>query len=184
MNRYLTFSLAISMTLSTLAIPLRAANKPRAGTDSRNTVVWTDDDLERLRGVPGLMSIVVQIDEETQEPESAPAPYEETPAPESEPGPYVETQDPEWYAEQAANLRDELERRQAQLHEYLQAIEDARSLRNTTGGINLAEGDIAITLEDGIELLQQRVNEAQMGLDDLEDLARRNDIPPGTLRGQ
>ncbi len=171
MNRYLTFSLAISMTLSTLAIPLRAANKPRAGTDSRNTVVWTNDDLEKLRDVPGLISIVGQIDEETQVPESAPAPY-------------VETQDPEWYAEQAANLRDELERRQAQLHEYLQAIEDARSLRNTTGGINLAEGDIAITLEDGIELLQQRVNEAQMGLDDLEDLARRNDIPPGTLRGQ
>jgi len=30
MNRYLTLSLAISMTVSTLAIPLRAANKPRA----------------------------------------------------------------------------------------------------------------------------------------------------------
>jgi hypothetical protein len=30
MNRCLTCSLAISMTLTTLAIPLRAANKPRA----------------------------------------------------------------------------------------------------------------------------------------------------------
>jgi hypothetical protein len=33
MNRYFAFSLAISMTLSTLAIPLRAANKPRAGKE-------------------------------------------------------------------------------------------------------------------------------------------------------
>jgi len=170
MNRCLTFSLAVSTTLGTLAIPLRAAERPRAGMDSRNTVVWTNDDLENLHA-PGLISIVGQMDQENATPASAP-------------GPYVETQDPEWYAAQAANLRDELERRQAQLREYRQSLEDARSLRNTTGGINLAEGDIAITLEDGIEILQQRVNETQMALDNLEDLARRNDIPPGTLRGQ
>ncbi len=170
MNRYLTFSLGISMTLSALAIPLRAANKPRAGTDSRNPVVWTNDDLEKLHS-PGLISIVGRMDEEQPTSASAPAPY-------------VETQDPEWYAEQAAQLRDELERRRAQLHEYQKALEDARSLRETTGGINVDEGDIGITPEAGIEFLQQRLNEAQMGLDALEDLARHNDIPPGTLRGQ
>ena len=170
MNRYLPFSLAISMTLSTLAIPLRAANKPRAGTDSRNLVVWTNDDLEKLHSL-GLISIVGRMDEEQLASASAPAPY-------------VETQDPEWYAEQAAQLRDELERRRAQLHEYQKALEDARSLRETTGGINVDEGDIGITPEAGIEFLQQRLNEAQMGLDALEDLARRNDISPGTLRGQ
>ncbi len=170
MNRHLTFSLAISMTLSTLAIPLRAANKPRAGTDSRNPVVWTNDDLEKVHSL-GLISIVGRTDEEQPTLASAPAPY-------------VETQDPEWYAEQAAQLRDELERRRAQLHEYQKALEDARSLRETTGGINVDEGDIGITPEAGIEFLQQRLNEAQMGLDALEDLARHNDIPPGTLRGQ
>ena len=170
MNRYLTFSLAISMTLGILAIPLRAANKPRAGTDSQNPVVWTNDDLERLRAL-GLISIVGRTDEER--PMSA-----------SAPGPYVSTQDPEWYAEQVAKLRDELERRRAQLGGYRQAIEDARSLKTMTGGINLDEGDIGITPEAGIEILRQRVNEAKTELDALEDLARRNDIPPGTLRGQ
>jgi hypothetical protein len=170
MNRCLTFSLTISMTLTTLAIPLRAANKPRAGTDSQNSMVWTNDDLERLH-LLGLICIVGRIDEET--PKSA-----------SLPQPYVKTQDPGWYAEQAANLRDELERRRAQLGEYHQALEDVRSLKDTTGGINLDEGDIGITPEAGIEFLQQRVNEAQTELDALEDLARRNDIPPGTLRGQ
>ena len=170
MNRHLTFSLAISVTLSTLAVPLRAANKPRAGTDSQGPVVWTNDDLEKLHGV-GLISIVGRIDEERPTSASAPAPY-------------VRTQDPEWYAEQAAKLRDELERRRSQLREYRQVLEGARSLRKATGGINLDEGDIGITPEAGIEILQQRVNEAQTELDALEDLARRNDIPPGTLRGQ
>jgi len=158
------------MTLGTLAIPMRAANKPRAGTDSRSPVVWTNDDLEKLHSL-GLISIVGRTGEEQPASASAPAPY-------------VETQDPEWYAEQAAQLRDELERRRAQLHEYQKALEDARSLRETTGGINVDEGDIGITPEAGIEFLQQRLNEAQMGLDALEDLARRNDISPGTLRGK
>ena len=76
------------------------------------------------------------------------------------------------------------EYRQAQLREYQQALDDARSLRESTGGINLVGEDFAVTPEAGIEILQQRVNEAQAELDDLEDLARRNDIEPGTLRGQ
>jgi hypothetical protein len=41
-----------------------------------------------------------------------------------------------------------------------------------------------VTPEAGVEILQQRVSETQLELDALEDLARRNDIPPGTLRSQ
>jgi len=167
MNRYLTISLAFSVTLSTLTIPSRAANRPHAGTDSQNPVVWTNDDLARLHGL-GL--IVGQIDEEKSK--------------SSLPVRYVRTRDPEWYAEQAARLRGKLEHSQAQLREYRQALDDARSLRESTGGLDLEEGDIAITPEAGIEILEQRVSEAQTELDALEDMARRNDIPPGTLRGQ
>jgi len=133
-------------------------------------MVWTNDDLEKLHSL-GLISIVGRIDEER--PTSA-----------SVLSPYVKTQDPEWYAERAAKLRDELERRRAQLREYRRALEDAESLRNTTGGINLDEGDTGITPEAGIEILRQRVNEAQAELDALQDLARRDDIPPGTVRGR
>jgi hypothetical protein len=161
---------AVTLALISVAIPLRAANRPHAGTDSPDKMVWTNDDLEKLHRL-GLISIVGRIDEER-------------PTPASAPGPYVKTQDPEWYAEQAAKLRDELEYRQAQLREYRQALDDARSLRESTGGINLVGEDFAITPEAGIEILQQRVEEAQAEFDDLEDLARRNDIPPGTLRGQ
>src|SRR5712692_8150879 len=160
----------VTLGLISVAIPLRAANRPHARTDSQNTVVWTNDDLEKLHAL-GLISAVGRIDEER-------------PTSPSALGPYVRTQDPEWYAVQAAKLREELERRRAQLREYRQALEDARSLRKTAGGMNLDEGDIGITPRAAIEILERRVNEAQTELNALEDLARRNDIPPGTLRGQ
>ena len=138
MNRCLTFSLAISMTLSTLAIPLRAASIPRAGKTERTAVLWTNDELEKLRPL-GLISIVGQ-------PSTA-----EGAITAALPPPYRSTQDPEWYAEQAAKLRAQLESNEAELQRYCQAIEDAKSLKTTTGGINLEEGDIGITLEAGIE---------------------------------
>ena len=168
MIRQLCISLCLALVSA--AIPLRAANRPHAGTDSQTTKVWTNDDLEKLHAA-GLISIVGQVDEGTSVSESAPRDYEVT-------------QDPQWYAEQAARLRDELEYRQAQLRDYRQALDDARSLKESTGGINLVGEDFAVTPEAGIEILQQRVNEAQARLDDLEDLARHNDIEPGMLRGQ
>ena len=170
MNRYLTFSLAVSLTLGSLAIPLRAANRPHAGTHIQNRDAWTNEDLERLHG-PGVICVVGRTDEDR--------PKSQSPS-----RTYVKTRDPEWYARQAARLRDQLERRNAQLGGYRQAIADARNLKTMTGGINLEEGNLGITPEAGIEILQQRVSETQSELDALEDLARRNDIPPGALRGQ
>jgi hypothetical protein len=163
---YVTASLALLV----LAIPLRAANGPHVGTDRQGPLVWTNDDLEKLHGL-GLISIVGRMNEET--PKSA-----------SLPQPYVKTQDPEWYAAQAAKLRDERDQRQAQLSEYRLALDDARGLRETTGGISFDDSDIGITPESGIEILEQRVNEAQTEIDSLQDLARHNYIPPGTLRDQ
>ena len=168
MHRYLYA--VVTLGLISTVIPLRAASRPHAGTDRQNTLVWTNDDIEKLRD-SNLICIVGRIAEET----SKSVPLQQ---------PYVRTQDPAWYAEQAARLRDELERKKAQLDEYRQAIEEATSLKTTTGGINLDEGDTGITPEAGIEILQQSVSETQSRLDALEDLARRNDIEPGTLRGQ
>jgi len=166
MTRYLSAGVTLGLILA--AIPMRAANRPHAGTERHSKVVWTNDNLDKLHDL-GLISIVAQ--ENDEEPTPAPAPY-------------LRTQDPDWYAAQAANLRDELENRQAQLRQYQQALDDARSLKNSTGGIDLVAGNFAITPEAGIEILQQRVGETQSELDALEDLARRKGIEPGTLRGQ
>ena len=161
---------ATSLALLVVAIPLRAANGPHVGTDRQGPVVWTNDDFEKLHGL-GLISIVGQVDEER-------------PTWASAPGPYVETQDLESYAAEAMKLTDELEHRQAQLREYQLAADDARSLKETTGGISLDYDGVGVTPDAGIDILQQRVNKAQAELAALEDLARHNGIPPGALRGQ
>ena len=69
MSRYLYY--AVSLGLVAVAMPLRAANRPHAGTDRQSTIVWTNDDVEKLQTL-GLISIVGRIDEER--PTSAPAP--------------------------------------------------------------------------------------------------------------
>ena len=161
--------IVVCLALVSAAIPLRAANGPHGGRDRQNSVVWTNDDLEKLHHL-GLISIVGRTDEEAS-------------ALETSPGPYV-TRKRQWYAEQSAKLHAELERRKTELRQYVQALEDARSLREMTGGINLDEGDIAITPEAGIEILQRGIRAEQARLDAFEDLGRRYDIPPGVLRGQ
>jgi len=163
-------SIFFCLALVSAAIPLRAANRPHAERNRQDRAVWTNDDLEKLHGL-GLISIVGPTDKKGSASETAL-------------GPYVIIHDRQWYAEQSAKLHAELERRETRLRQYRQALEDARSLRTTTGGINLNEGDIAITPEAGIEILQRRVREEQAELDALEDLARRHDVPPGALRGQ
>ena len=168
MKRYLYC--VITLGLVSIVMPLRAAYRPRAVADSQDGMVWTNDDLENLHS-RGLISIVGRTDEE--KPKAAPAAR-----------PYVKTKDPEWYAAQAARWNDELKRRNTQLREYEQALDDARSLKKTTGGVNLDERDFAITPEVGIEILEKHVNQVQTEINALEDLARQNDIPPGALRGQ
>ncbi len=109
---------------------------------------------------------------------------EEMPKSPSGPAPYVETRDPAWYAEQAAKLRDQLERKKAQLGGYRQGIEDGESLKTMTGGIDFDESNLGVTPEAGIAILQLRVSETRTEHDTFDDLARRNDVPPGALSGQ
>jgi hypothetical protein len=166
MWRYLT----ISLVLASLSAGgnLRAATTPHAGPAS-STASWTNDDLRRMSGIPGLVSIVGEDANESLQRVGS--------------SPLRETEDPAWYAAQAAQLNARLEAAQADLRNFTHALEDARELKATTGGINLATNDIGITPEAAIEILQKRVRETQSEFDALEDLARRNGIPPGILRG-
>lgn len=168
MWRYLSISVVL-VSLSAWGT-LRAATTPHAGPAS-STATWTNDDLKRLSKVPGLVSAVGEDTNESLQKVGSSAPL-------------WETEDPVWYATQAAQLNARLDAAQADLRNFTHALEDARELKATTGGINLATDDIGITPEATIEILQKRVRETQSELDALEDLARRNGIPPGVLRGQ
>ena len=174
MRTYL-FPLAAVFALA-IAFPSLAAEKPRPAQGNQNQPkkVWTNDDMDQLRA-QGLISIVGQVPETVTQAPAAP----------SEPAFPIyasRLEDPEWYAEKAADLQAELDRREAALRQEQMALAQAAE-RKAQPGIALDNGNVGITPEAGIATLEAQVGEVQSQLDDLSDLARRNNIPPGVLRG-
>lgn len=169
MLRYLAISLVL--VSFTAGGALRAATKPHASPASKTSLIWTNEDLELLSRIPGLISTAGQ--DTDQAPRDVDAPARQP-----------KTKDPAWYAAQAASLNAQLETEEAELRDFTQGVDDAQELKNTTSGINLAEDEIGITPEATIDILKNRVSETQSELDALGDLARHNDIPPGILRDQ
>src|SRR5215470_442417 len=168
MRHYVSISFLLLALLADGTLP--AATKPQAGRASDSTT-WTSEDLERLKNAPDLISVVGQPAIEGQQSVDAPS---------SQP----EIKDPAWYAAQASILNTRLESEQAELRDFEQKLENAQELGTTTPGVNLDEADPGITPEATIESLRDRVRATQSELDSLEDLARRNDMAPGILRGQ
>lgn len=163
------------LSMAFVLFSFAAARTPHAGkpqvvpaSDAKRT--WTNEDLEQLSRVPGLISVVGPPANELSQGVSAPAPQSEA-------------KDPAWYAERADSLNARLETEQADLRSFRQALADVRELKSTTGGVNLDEDNIGITPGASIDILQNRVTQTQRKLDALEELARRNGIPPGVLRG-
>jgi hypothetical protein len=168
------FALAIALIT---ALPSVAANKPHPAqaNSSLSKKVWTNDDMDQLHW-RGLISIV------GQEPvEAAP----QTAAAQAEANfPVYESRldDPSWYADQAALLQAELEKRQAALAEQQAAIAN-RDAGATQGGLAMDKPGAGVTPADAVANLAAGVQEIQSQLDELSDLARQHDIPPGVLRG-
>jgi hypothetical protein len=91
-------------------------------------------------------------------------------------------EDPEWYAEKAADLQAELDKRQAALREQQTALVQAAD-RITQPGVAMDKPTTGVTPQAAIAILEAQVGEVQSQLDELGDLARQNNIPPGVLRG-
>ena len=173
-NYSLPFAAAFALLI---AISSQAAEKPRPaqGDQKQAKKVWTNEDMDQLRA-RGLISIV------GQEPA---APVAQAPAPAAEAAfPVYESRldDPEWYAENAANLQAELDKRVAALTQQQTAIAQAVDQRTTDPGLSLTKDGPGMTPAEGLANLQAQVQEVQDQLDELSDLARQHDIPPGVLR--
>jgi hypothetical protein len=160
-----------------LAGSSQAAEKPRAAQTNQNQPkrVWTNDDLDQLRA-RGLISIVGQGPAER----AAQAPA--TPAGTSTPVYESRLDDPDWYAEKAASLQAEMDERLAALQQQQEAMALAKN-RITQAGVAMDKPSIGVTPEAAIAEFQAQVQEVQSQLDELADLARQHEIPPGVLRG-
>ena len=170
------FPLAAVLALL-IACSLQAAEKPRPAQGNQNQPkkVWTNDDTDQLHS-RGLISIVGQ--EPTEPAAQTPA----APAEATFPVYASRLDDPEWYADKAADLQAELDKREAALREQQTAIAQAVSQRVTEPGLALDKGGPGMTPAAGLAILQAQVQEVQSQLDELSDLARQHDIPPGVLR--
>lgn len=143
----------------------------RAARPGLTSFIWTNDEIDMLRE----SNIPISFFGPTAIPAVTPKPLELVA--------YDRTKDPGWYAQQAAILRAEIEERQAELIRQQEAIANAKSLRQTDSGVAMGRGNAGISTEAGVENLRARVHEAQVQLDALADLAQRNGIAPGVLRG-
>ena len=173
-----TLSSAISIAVAVrcaaggaVAGPPETKTVQRAARPNMPAFVWTNDEIDMLRQSNVTISSFGQL----VPPVTADAPAEL----ES----YDRTRDPAWYAQQAAILRAEIDERQAELTRQREALSNAKAQRQTDPGVAMGGRNAGITTEAGIENLQARLQEAQVQLDALADLAQRNGIPPGVLRG-
>jgi hypothetical protein len=172
--------LAVAFALA-FAFTSCAAEKPRPAQGNQNQPkkIWTDDDLDQLRS-RGLISIVGP--ETTQEATQAAAQPATAQAESAQPVYASRLEDPEWYAEKAADLQTELDLREAALKQQQDALALAAD-RITQPGVAMDKPNAGVTPEAGIAVLEAQVQEVQSQLDELSDLARQNNIPPGVLRG-
>ena len=176
MRKY-PFPLAAVLALLT-ACSSQAAEKPRpAPSDQKQPKkVWTNDDTDQLH-TRGLISIVGQDVSQSETQSTAVQPETASPVYASR------LDDPEWYADQAADLQAELDRRETALRDEQEAIARAVDQRITDPGVTLDKSSPGITPAQGLANLEAQVQEIQSRLDELSDLARQHDIPPGVLRG-
>jgi hypothetical protein len=176
MRKY-PFPLAAVLALL-IAGSSQAAEKPRPAQGNQNQPkkVWTNDDMDQLRA-RGLISIVGQ--EATVPATQAPEATAETEP--TFPVYASRLDDPAWYADQAAKLQAELDKRMADLQQQQDALSLAKD-RVTEPGLALNKDDAGVTPLAGLENLQAQVQEVQNQLDELSDLARQHDILPGVLR--
>jgi hypothetical protein len=177
--RNYSFPLAAALALL-VACSSQAAEKPRPaqGDQKQPKKVWTNDDMDQLRA-RGLISVVGQ--EATETAAQAPAPAE---TPETTFPVYASRlDDPSWYADQAANLQVELDQRVAALQQEQEALALAKDERITQPGVAMDKPSIGVTPDGAIALFEAQISEVQNQLDELSDLARQHDIPPGVLRG-
>jgi hypothetical protein len=163
---------AISFLVPQPAKPAITARAVRSA-DTAAHKVWTNDDIPLLREMAPI-SIFSASASSHASPTEAPSV-----ATAASTQPYVKELDPDWYARQ----RDTL---QAQIDADQDQIRDIQQIEQTGDGISdaipLDKNAPGLTPYATVEILQNQIAQIESHIDDLQDLARRNGIPPAAVR--
>ena len=158
---------AILVLLSVLSL------HPAARRDSSVQKTWTNDDIDSLR-----VNAPISFFTPPATLQSAAVPARVNTPVAGKP-PYVKELDPDWYATEIDSMQTEI----AASRTVVQRIEDIRkSGAGISNVIPLDREDAGLTPESTIQILQTQSKALAEKVDDLQELARRNYIPPGTIR--
>jgi hypothetical protein len=175
----LAFALAFGLAMAAPALPALAeqqtqpppaqppAPEKEKPENKKPKKVWTNDGLEGLSGTSGV-SVVGG---------TSAARGAEKPA--TKPAGYAREKDPNWYRAELAPLRAELDRLDKEITQTREFINGGHTAE---GKLKVNVFSVPMNPADHIAQLEKRKAEVQSKIDALEDLARRNDIPPGAFR--
>lgn len=176
----LALALAFALAMAFADVPALASQQSQQAQPAQQTPpekekpdarrpkkVWTNDDMQGLGGTSGV-SVVGEAP-------AAPGRGNAT----AQPRGYVKEKDSNWYRQQLAPLRSELERLDK---EIVRTREFINGEHTGEGRLKVNVFSVPMNPADQIAQLEKRKATTQTKIDALEDLARRNDIPPGALR--
>jgi hypothetical protein len=155
------------LALSLAAAPAQTA--PAQQPEKKAKKVWTNDDLDSLRGGPHGVSVASSA--------GATAATEETGASKEKP---AQTEDrAKKYREKLVPLHAQLDQIDAQIKEVRGQISNPFK---GTNAVDLQHPNATMRPEDVLKNLEQKRREIQQQIDDVEEAARRSGISPGDIR--
>ena len=162
-------------------IPTYASDGPEASAakqpvPAREKKVITNDDLEAKYGKRSVSSEMKSS--RTISASAEPAAAAVTPKHSLRRDRFAPEKDPQWYARQTVSLSDEISNIDTQAQLLLQFRVPGNTPRAGTGLILNAPCE-GITTDNRIAQLLARRHEIEEQMSELEDTARRNDMPPG-----
>lgn len=156
----------LGLSMFTLAACFAASGSVQIPPKAAEKKVWTEEDLVALRGISPVM-------------DSGSRAIGEAPRAGESSTRYTKFKDPRWYREKLEPLRAELERTHTELRRLRSAL---KSGKGGTNGIDLDQDTEGINPESAITLFVRHRAEILRQIDAIEDLAQKNEIPPGELR--
>ena len=145
---------------------------PAAKRDSSVQKTWTNDDIDSLRAIAPISVFSLPAAPQASATAPAAAPVVVNP-------PYVKELDSDWYAKQIGAIQTQITASSA----VIRKVEDIRkSGVGISNVVPLDREDVGLSPEATVQILQSQNQARKADVDTLEELARRNDIPPGEIQ--